>query len=86
MTTEEEAEQRTYAEVTRGFTKKEECKLQMRMIKKKKLQKDGPPRRFRFQNQQPTMEINQEENYRRTTPFRRSPQVSNYFSWFMLFL
>jgi hypothetical protein len=48
------------------------------------------PRRFKSQYQQQTTieRPQEEEGFRRETPFRRysSSQVSNYFSWFMLFM
>jgi hypothetical protein len=68
--TEKEAEPRSYAEAIRGPSKKEEdMKTQ-----EEDYRDTAPPRRFRSQyQQQPTIEIPQEEEgFRRETPFRRS--------------
>jgi hypothetical protein len=69
-TTEQEEEQRSYAEIVRGSPKKEEGKK----IQEEDYRDTAPPRRFRIQNQQqPTIERPQEEEgFRRATPFRRS--------------
>jgi hypothetical protein len=67
-TTEQEAEQRTYAEIVRG-TQEENHRG------------TGPPRRFRTQNQQSTTS-QEEEGFRRETPFRRSP-TSRYQTIFL---
>jgi uncharacterized protein YabN with tetrapyrrole methylase and pyrophosphatase domain len=56
MTTEEEEKQKTYVEVTIGFTKKEECKPPYENDRKEDYRRMAPSRRPRFHNQQPTME------------------------------
>jgi hypothetical protein len=62
--------QRSYAEIVRGSSKKEEGKRNQ----EEDYRYTAPPRRFIFQNQQqPTMERpREEEGFRRETPFRRS--------------
>jgi hypothetical protein len=66
--TEHEAEQSTYAEIVRG-TQEENHRG------------TGPPRRFRTHNQQSTTS-QEEEGFRRETPFRRSP-TSRYQTIFL---
>jgi hypothetical protein len=58
MTTKEEAEQRTYVEVTKGLTKKEECKPSHENDREYYYRRMAPYRRPRFHNQNPTKEIN----------------------------
>jgi hypothetical protein len=82
---EQEAEPRSYAEIVRGPSKEEDMKTQGEDYRD-----TAPPRRFKSQyQQQPAIEIPQEEEgFRRATPFKKIfySQVSNYFSWFMLFM
>jgi hypothetical protein len=48
MTTKEEAQQRTYVEVTIGFTRKEECKFSHENDQKEDYRRMTPSRRIRF--------------------------------------
>jgi hypothetical protein len=61
-TTEQETYPKSYAETIKGDRK----------IYKEDYRDTPPPRRFRFQNQQPTDRPQEEEGFRRETPFRRS--------------
>jgi len=66
MITEGEVEKKTYVEVTRGSTKKEKCKIsnentqEIERTQEEDYKRMTPPKRFRIQSQQPSMEINQE--------------------------
>jgi hypothetical protein len=75
MTTGKEAEQKSYADVIRGPIKKEECKPSKENIQEMEIiqEEDHPIRGM--QNQQPTMERTQEEDYKRVAPPRRSPTL-----------
>jgi hypothetical protein len=70
-TTDQETKKRSYAETVRGSNEKEEDKK----FQKEDHRYTPPPRRFRVQNQQQSeVKISQEEEgFRKATPFRRYP-------------
>jgi hypothetical protein len=79
MTIEEEEQQITYAEVTRGFTKKEEWNPSHENDKEGDYKRMTSSRILGFHNKQPPMERNKEEIYRGITPFKRYPRYQTIF-------